>query len=134
MILLSNTTEQTLQPGQSIVFDEVVLKCGSCECHRRGTDAVKLRSNGVYAAEFSGNIGGTTAATAVQLAFTLGGTPLLETTMISTPAAVGDLNNVAKTTRIKNCCGDYDRIRVTNTGTTTVVVGANSSFVLERKF
>lgn len=134
MILLSNTTEQTLQPGQSIVFDEVLLKCGSCECHRRNTDAVKLRSNGVYVAEFSANIGTAVANTPVQLALTLGGSPLPETTMISNPGAVGSLNNVAKTTRIKNCCGDYDRVRVTNTGTTAVVVGANSSFVLERKF
>ncbi len=133
MIELSNTTEQTLQPGQSIVFDEVILRAGCCECHRKNTGSVKLRSNGIYAISFSGNIGGETAGTAVQLAFDLGGSTLPETTMISTPAAVADRNNVAKSTRLKNCCGDYDRISVVNTGTVPVIVGANSSFIVERR-
>lgn len=134
MIELSNTTEQTLQPGQSIVFDEVISSAGSCECHRRNTSSVKMRANGVYAVSFSGNIGGETAATPVQLAITLGGSPLPETTMISVPAAITDRNNVATSTRIRNCCGDYDRVAVTNTGTVPVVVAANSSFIVERRF
>lgn len=133
MIVLSNTAEQTLQPGQSIVFDEVILSAGSCECHRRNTANVKMRANGIYAASFSGNIGGETAATAVQLALTLGGSPLPETTMISVPAAVADRNNVATQTRVRNCCGDYDRVAVTNTGTVPVVVAANSAFIVERR-
>lgn len=134
MIVLSNTAEQTLAPGQSIVFDEVVTQAGSCECHRRNTGSVKLRSNGIYSVAFSGNIGGETAATAVQLGLTLSGSAALpETTMISVPAAIADRNNVATQTRIKNCCGDYDRVSVTNTGTVPVIVAANSSFVIERR-
>lgn len=132
MIVLSNTTEQTLQPGQSINFDEVVMAAGTCECHRRNTGSVKMRSNGIYEVSFHGNIGGETAATPVQLALTLGTSPLLETTMISVPAAVTDRNNVGASTRIRNCCGDYDRVSVTNTGTVPVVVAANSSFIVER--
>lgn len=132
MIVLSNTTEQTLQPGQSINFDEVILVAGSCECHRRNTSNVKMRANGIYAVSFYGNIGGETAATPVQLSITLGGSTLPETTMISTPAAVTDRNNVARSTRVRNCCGDYDRVAVTNTGTVPVVVGVNSAFIVER--
>lgn len=33
---------------------------------------------------------------------------------------------------IKNCCGDYDRITVTNTGTADVTVAANSAFIVRR--
>lgn len=132
MIVLSNTIAQTIEPGQSITFDDVVLHSGCGECHRSNTGSVKLRANGVYEAHFSANIGGATAATPVQLALAIGGEPLLETTMISVPAAVNDLNNVATATAIKNCCGDYDRVSVTNTGTDPVVVGANPVLFIKR--
>lgn len=41
-------------------------------------------------------------------------------------------NNVATSTLIKNCCGDYDRITVTNNGTADVTVAANSAFIVRR--
>lgn len=131
MIVLSNTTEQTLTPGQSITFDKVVHKSGNAECHRANTASVKLRCPGVYAVEFSGNIGGTVAGP-VQLVIELGGDPLLETTMKSIPGAVGDFNNVSNGTKVRNCCGDYDRITVTNNGTSDVVVDANSNLRIGR--
>lgn len=133
MIELSNTIEQTLQPGQSLVFDEVILKAGCCECHRNNTGSVKLRNNGVYALSFSGNIGGETAATPVQLSLSLSGSTLPETTMISIPAATTDRNNVSTSTRLRNCCGDYDRVSVVNTGTVPVIVAPNSAFIVERR-
>lgn len=131
MIVLSNTTAQTLAPGQAITFDDVVLHSGCGECHRRNTGSVKLRANGVYDVSFSGNIGAEAPGPA-QLAIQLGWATLPETTMISQTAAAGDLNNVATSTGVKNCCGDYDRITVVNTGTTPLVVGANSSLFIKR--
>ena len=68
-----------------------------------------------------------------QLSIQAGGDTLPESTMISTTAAAGDLNNVAKTIPIKNCCDDYDRITVTNTGTTTVTVGAYPILFISRR-
>ena len=59
MIVLSNSTEQTLSPGQSLTFDLVKLHTGCAECHRPGTGSVKLRCNGVHEGYFGGNIGGT---------------------------------------------------------------------------
>ena len=132
MIVLSNSAEQTLLAGQSIMFDLVKLKSGCSECHRAGSSSVKMRQNGIYEVAFSGNIGGTVAGP-VQLSIEVGGETLQETTMISTVSAVGDLNNVSTETRVRNCCGDYDRITVTNTGTSDVVVGANSALVVGRR-
>lgn len=131
MIVLSNTTAQTLTPGQSIAFDKVVHKSGNAECHRMGTGSVKLKMPGVYAVDFSGNISSTVAGTP-QLVIELGGDPLNETTMKSTPAATGDFNNVSTGTKVRNCCGDYDRITVTNNGTIDVVVDANSNLRIGR--
>lgn len=132
MIVLSNTTAQTLQPGQAITFNSVILHSGCGECHRQNTSSVKMRANGIYDVRFAGNIGGATAATAVQLSMQIGGATLPETTMISVPAAANDLNNVATFTAIKNTCGDYDRVTVVNTGTEPVIVGANSVFMIRR--
>ena len=132
MIVLSNSTEQTLAAGQSLTFNLVKLHTGCAERFRLGTGSVKLNCPGVYDIHFSGNVGGT-AAGPVQLAIEIGGDPLLETTMVSTPAAVGDFNNVATHTYVKNCPGDYDRITVTNTGEASVIVAANSELSIGRR-
>lgn len=132
MISLSNTTAQTLTPGQSITFNTVVLHTGCAECHRANTSSVKLRAKGIYDVHFSANIGATVAGVA-QLSIQLGGDTVNESTMISTTAAAGDLNNVSTAIPVRNCCDDYDRITVTNTGTTTVTVGANPVLFVSRR-
>lgn len=132
MIELTNTNEQIIEPGQSLVFNEVILNTGCGECYRRNTGSVKLRANGIYDVEFSANITGATAGTPVQLAFSLGGAVLAETTMISTPSAADAFNNVHRGTYIRNCCGDYDRVTIINTGTVAVTVGANPVFRVKR--
>lgn len=131
MIVLSNTTAQTLAVGQSITFDIVVLHTGCGECHRTNSASVKLRCQGIYELSFSANVTSTTTGP-VQLSLQIGGETLNETTMISTPAATGNVNNIATKTAVKNCCGDYDRITVTNTGTNPIVVEPNSDLFIKR--
>lgn len=132
MIVVSNTTAQTLTPGQSITFDSVVFRTrNGAECHRDNSNFVRMRARGVYAVAFSGNIGATAQGIA-QIAIQLGGSTLPETTMISTTAAAGDLNNVATETRVPTCCGAGMNLTVTNTGTTDITIGANTAFVVNR--
>lgn len=132
MIELSNTTAQTLAVGQAITFNKVIFQTGCGECHRANTSSVKLRANGTYQLSFSANIGATEATTEAQLSILLGGDPIFDGVMISTTAAVGDLNNVAKTIGIRNCCGDYDRVTIVNTGTTDITVDIGSSLFIKR--
>lgn len=134
MIVVSNTAEQTLAPGQTLIFDEIVTQsgCSRC-CGRRNTGAVKLQGNAQYNVFFSANVGGTTAAAPVQLSVVYDGSPLPETTRISTPAAVGDLNAIAAATVIKTCCGCGGSITVVNTGTNPVVVAPNSALMVDRR-
>lgn len=132
MIELTNTVAQTIQPGQSVTFNTVVLHTGCGECYRRNTPSVKLRANGIYEVSFSGNISGTTAGTPVQLAIALGGIALPETVMVSTPAAANAFNNVSTGTFVQNTCGDYDRVTVVNTGTVPVLLSANMNFRVRR--
>lgn len=132
MIKNNPNIQQTLLPGQALTFDLVKLHSGCGEYHREGSSAVKMRCSGIYELSFHANIGGTVAGP-VQLALQVGGETLQETTMISTAAAVGDLNNVGAETRVRNCCGDYDRVTVVNTGTSDVVVGPNAALVIGRR-
>lgn len=131
MIVLSNTLAQTLAVGESITFDRVILHTGCGECHRANSQSVKMRAHGIYEIHFSGNISGT-AANPVQLSILVGGEPLPETTMIVTPAAAGDQFNVATATAVKNCCGDYDRVTITNTGTAPVLVETDTLLFVKR--
>ncbi len=134
MILLSNKTAQTLQPGQALNFDKVILKTkNGCECHNSQAPATtKLCSKGIYELHYSGNITSATAGAAVQIAIALGGQPLVETAMNSVPAAAGDLNNVSTTTYLRNCCCDLDRVSVINTGNVPVTIAPNSAFAIHR--
>lgn len=131
MILLSNSATQTIQPGEAMAFDLEKTKTGCSECHRQGSSAIKLRKCGIYELMFTGNVGGAAVGT-VQLQMEAGGEVLPETTIIVTEDTVGSLDNVTAHTFFKNCCGDYDRITLVNTGTIAAVVDANSAFSAKR--
>lgn len=133
MIVLRNSVEQTVAPGTTVTFDTVVMHTGCGEGYRPGFNAVKLRCNGIYRVEFSGNISGATAGTPVQLAIALGGVVLPETIMVSTPSAANAVNNVSTGTNVVNCCGDFDRITVTNNGTETVTLTPNFNLRIGRR-
>lgn len=136
MIELSNMTAQTLQPGQALTFDKVLLKTGCCECfNSMMPTSVKLKVNDshtIYDLEFHANITADPAAT-VQLAIAVGGSPLPQTAMNATPAAAGTLINVSAGTYLRNCCSDLDRVSVVNTGTAPLTVAPNSSFRIVRR-
>lgn len=129
MIVLSNTVEQTVAPGQPITFDTVVMHTGTGECHRANTGSVKMRCRGIYVVYFKANVSGTAP---VSLVAETGGVPLPETTMVTTPAADTDLMNVSCMTSVNNCCCDYDRITVVNTSGADITVGANPTLFVRR--
>lgn len=136
MIELTNSVAQTIQPGQTVSFDRVLLHTGckkGSECFtERANDSVKLRNQGVYEVQFSGNIASATAGTPVQLALALGGKALPETVMVVTTSAANAFVNVATGTFINNCCCDFDRITVINTGTTPTLLSANMNLRIKR--
>ena len=133
MINLSNDDDLTLAAGQSITFDLVPLKTGRCEYHRAGSAVVSLNGCGnIFEIDFSANIGATAPGVA-QLSIMLDGEALVEGTMISTTAAAGDLNNVAKPgIRVRNVNCTSSRVSVQNTGTTEITVGKGSLLSIKR--
>lgn len=133
MIELSNLTAQTVQPGQTITFDKVHLYTGRAECYNSQVpNSVKLKCQGIYEIEFSGNIAANAATTPIQLSLAAGGFPLVETVMNATPAAAGDVVNVSTGTYFKQCCDDSSRITVINSGTAPLVISPNSNLRIRR--
>lgn len=133
MIKLSNTIAQTVPVGQSLTFNQVLLHTGCGECHRANSGAIKMRGNGVYEVGFSANVTGATAAVPVQLTLAFGGDLAPETTMVYTPAAANAVGRVSIVDPVRNCCGDYDRVTVVNTGTTPIIISANPLFFVKRE-
>lgn len=134
MIVLSNLTAQNILPGQSVTFDKVVLKSGKCECYNSQLPkTVRLNSNGIYSLGYSANVASPTAGAAMQLAIAIGGQPLAETAMNSTPSTANVLNNISTETRYRVCCCDLNRVSVINTGAVPVTLAPNSALVIERR-
>lgn len=133
MIVLSNTSEQVVPVGQALTFNTVVHKSGCAEGYRTGTGAVKLRANNaIYELSFAANVTGATATNPVQLSMAISGATLPETTMIYTPAVANAVGNVGSSTLVKNCCGDYGRITIVNTGTDPITVSPNCCLFVKR--
>lgn len=131
MLQLSNTTAQTLQPGQSLAFDNVVLSTNDGICfNKQAPNTVKLCARGNYDVTFHANITGAAAA-ALQLAIALSGYPNPQTAMNAVPAAEGDLENVSAELPIRRCCCDLNRLAIVNSGTTPVTIAPGSSLVVK---
>ena len=129
---------QTVAENQNVIFTDTVV-CGNCSIiHREGSGLITLRGltnqcRARYRVSFGGNIaisaGGTVEP--IQLALTINGEPVATTTMISTPAAIGDYNNVFSAIFLdvpRDCCS---QISVRNTTTQAVDV-QNANLIVER--
>lgn len=135
MIELSNTNAQTLQAGQSVNFDTILLHTGCAECHRNNSSSINLtQRNAIYEISFNCNIGATTADEIGQIGITIDGSPLPETNAIVVTSAAGDLANVSASTFIKTCCcGNVaNTILLTNTGTTEINIGVYPRLSVKR--
>lgn len=138
MIELSNTTTQTIEPGETALFDTTLLHTGCSECHRRNTGVISLNARGncqnkpTYELFFNGNVGGA-AGTQANLALVIGGVATLpETTMTATITAATDVFNVSAHTFMRNCGDNFNTVAVKNIGTTPVELAANPSFAVRR--
>lgn len=129
---------QTVSENQNVLFTDTVI-CGSCSIvHREGSGLVTLRGiteqcRARYRVSFGGNIaipaGGTVEP--ISLALAINGEPVATTTMISTPAAVEQFNNVYSSIFIdvpRGCCS---QISVRNISTQAIDV-QNANLIVER--
>ena len=133
MIELSNTTAQTLAPGQSITFDATKLHTGCSEFHRSNSGLVQLRCHGIYEISFGANITNV-AAGPVTLGVQFDGETLPESTAISTPSTVGNVNSVSRSGILLDTrCGIPGAITLTNVGSAdSLIVSPNAVLTIKR--
>lgn len=128
---------QTVAQNSNIVWTDTPVP-GNCSIiHREGSGLVTLRAlpNGQcrsrFRVTFGANLAAVTAASAVSLAIAINGEPVLSSSMIVTPAAVGEYFNVSSNVYLDiptNCCS---QISVENTSAQSVSV-QNANLIVER--
>lgn len=129
---------QTIPANSNVIFTDTVV-CGNCSImHREGSGLVTLRGltnqcRARFRVSFGGNIALPTGGTVgpISLAIAINGEPVATTTMISTPAAVEEFNNVFSAIFLdvpKSC---YSQISIKNISDQPVDV-QNANLIVER--
>jgi hypothetical protein len=129
---------QTVNAASNVLFTDTVVS-GNCSIlHREGSGLVTLRGitdqcRARFRVSFGGNIAIPTGGTVepISLAIAINGEPVATTTMISTPAAVEEYNNVFSAIFLdvpKGCCS---QISVKNLAEQAIEV-QNANLIVER--
>ena len=129
---------QTVPANANVIFTDTVV-CGNCSImYREGSGLVTLRGltnqcRARFRVSFGGNIALPTGGTVgpISLAIAVNGEPVATTTMISTPAAVEEFNNVFSAIFLdvpKGCCS---QISVRNISDQPIDV-QNANLIIER--
>lgn len=139
MLEITANAVQTVAPNQAVLFTETAVPGNYSMMHREGSGLVSLRAvpNGQLRArflvEFGANIAVPTGETVgpVSLAIAINGEGIGTSSMISTPAAVEEFNNVSACIYIDVPIGCCTQISVENIGTIPVAV-QNANLIVER--
>ena len=129
---------QTVNAGNSVIFDATPIG-GNCSIiHREGSGLVTLRGltrqcRARFRISFNGNIAVPTGQTvgAISTAISIGGESIGPTKMIVTPAAVEEYFNVAATTFIDVPSGCCSQISIKNDSVIPVNI-QNANLIVER--
>lgn len=129
---------QVVEANQNILFTDTAI-AGSCSIlHRSGSGLVTLRGitnqcRARFRVTFGGNVslpaGGTLGP--ISLAIAINGEPVATTTMISTPAALEEFNNVFSSIFLDVPAGCCSQISVKNTTNQSIDV-QNANLIVER--
>lgn len=131
MIVLSNTTAQTLKPGESLIFDNTVIQSGCAEYHSDRSSSVLILKPGMYEIHFTGNVAGIEDESTLRLGIRVGSNTLSETTMMKTVCHKEHYSNVAAATIVR-CETKGKAIGVTNIGAVPIVIAPHSSIFVKR--
>lgn len=130
---------QTIESNQNVLFTDTAVS-GSCSIvHRDGSGLITLRGlttnqcRARFKVTFGGNIAIPTAGTLgpIQIAISVNGEPVGPTTMISTPAAVNEFNNVFSSIFLDVPAGCCTQVAVKNISTQAIEI-ENANLIVER--
>lgn len=129
---------QTIAANQNVLFTETPIR-GNCSIiHREGSGLVTLRGitdqcRARFRVSFGANVAIPTggAIVPIELAIAINGEAIGPATMISTPAAVANFNNVYTSIFLDVPAGCCYTISVTNIGADAIEV-ENANLIVER--
>lgn len=129
---------QTVAANANVFFTDTVVNGNCSMVHRDGSGLVTLRGltdqcRARFRVSFGGNIAVPTGGTVgpISLAIAINGEPVATTTMISTPAAVEEYNNVFSAIFLdvpRGCCS---QISVQNISDDDIEI-QNANLIIER--
>ena len=127
-----------MEANQNVIFTDTAV-CGSSSIiHREGSGLVSLRGltnqcRARFKVFFSGNVAIPTGGTVgpISVAISVNGEPVGPTTMISTPAAVEEFNNIATAIYLDVPCGCCSQVGVRNISPDAIEV-QNANLIVER--
>lgn len=129
---------QTVQANQNVIFTDTAVCGNNSILHRDASGLVTLRGltdqcRARFKVYFSGNVaiptGGTVAP--ITLALAINGEAIGPTTMISTPAAVEEFNNVATFIYLEVPRGCCQTLSVKNIGEEPIEI-QNANLIVDR--
>lgn len=129
---------QTVGTFRDLLFTDTAVPGNCSMMHREGSGLVTLRGvtnqcRARFRVSFGANVaiptGGTVAPITVEIS--VNGEPLAETTMISTPAAIEEFNNISRVLFLNVPSGCCTQISVKNT-TDADILFQNASLIVER--
>lgn len=129
---------QTVAANANVYFTDTIVNGNCSMVHRDGSGLVTLRGltdqcRARFRVSFGGNIAVPTGGTVgpISLAIAINGEPVATTTMISTPAAVEEYNNVFSAIFLdvpRGCCS---QISVQNISDDDIEI-QNTNLIIER--
>ena len=129
---------QTVEVHQNVIFPSTAVAGGTSILHREGSGLVTLRGQtsqcrARFRVTFGGNVSIPADGTVgpISIAISLNGEPVVETTMISTPTAVSQVNSVSRSLFLDVPAGCCSQIAVQNISTAPINV-QNASLIIER--
>lgn len=139
MLEITANAVQTVDPNQAVLFIETAVAGNYSMMHREGSGLVSLRAlpNGQCRARFLVEFGANIAVPAdetvgpISLAIAINGEGIGTSSMISTPAAVEQFNNVSASIYVDVPIGCCTQISVENISTIPVAV-QNANLIVER--
>ena len=130
---------QTVAAASDVVYTNTAVAGSPCILPREDSGLVTLRGltstqcRARFRVTFGANVALPTGATVapISLAISISGEPVVSTTMISTPAAVEEFNNVSRSVHIDVPAGCCTMISVKNTTGVPIEV-QNANLIVER--
>lgn len=137
----TNSLEQTVEANNNVLFTETPVKDGGCIRHREGSGLITLRGftnsqcRARFLVTFGANVAIPTGGTVgpISVAIALDGEAISSSTMISTPAAVEEFNNISGSIFIdvpRGCCAT---LSVKNITTDTPILVSNANLIVTRE-